>query len=72
MKKILFLLMAVLTAPLALADYGHMMECKVTSNVGAGLYPLYGVVWFAVVAFISSLIFWGIYKLIVKEKPKRK
>lgn len=68
MKKMLFLLMAVLTTPLALADYGHMMGCEVA---GTGIYPIYGVVWFTIVAFVFSVIFWSMYKFLIKEKPNK-
>lgn len=69
MKKIILLGIMVLIIPSVLADYGHMMEYGMSSSIGM---ELYGIVWFVIVAFVFSLIFWSTYKLIAKDNKARR
>ena len=65
-KTTLLGIIALVLLPNALADYGGMMGTGIM-----GLYGLYGIIWFAVAAFVFSVIFWYVYKLIIKEKSGR-
>lgn len=68
MKKIILLLIMALIVPSVLADYGNMMGSGMMGGVGIGLY---GVVWFVLVTFLFSIIFWSTYKWIVKVKKAK-
>lgn len=71
MKKIILPGIAVLTAPIVLADYGSMMGYGMMGGYGP-LSAIYGIVWFALAAFVFSAIFWYMRKIIVKEKNQTK
>jgi len=57
--------------PSVLADYGPMMGpgYGMGGSIGIGLY---GVIWFILITFIFSVIFWSTYKWILKSKIKRR
>ena len=60
--------MMVLLIPSVLADYG-MMGYGATSNIGMAFY---GILWFIIISFVFSVIFWLTYKWIVDEKKQKK
>jgi uncharacterized membrane protein len=72
MKKILSLLLPfLLVFPLvALADFGDMMSSGNFGMMGGGGLlgmSFFGLFYFALAAFIFSLIFWSTYKWLIKK-----
>ncbi len=68
MKKLILTFIWVLFIPSVLADY-RMMGYGMMSSFGFGLYSI---VWFIIVSFVFSVVFWSTYKLIIKNKKQRK
>ena len=68
MKKIVLLGIMWLIIPSVLADYRRMMGYGMMGSYGIGLYGLF---WFIIIAFVFSLIFWLMYKLIVKDRKRK-
>jgi hypothetical protein len=70
MKKITLLGIIALIIPFASADYGNMMGYGMMgySNPWFGLF---GVIWFVLIAFVFSWIFWYTYKTIVLKNSKK-
>lgn len=71
MKKTILFGISTLMIPSVLADYGPMMDSGygMGGSIGMGLY---GIIWFILITFIFSVIFWSTYKWILKSKTKRR
>ncbi len=69
MKKLLYAVISVLMVSSVLAD-GGMMDFHI---VGGGMFGgwLLGIIYFAIGAFIFSVIFWLTYNWLVKCNKKR-
>jgi hypothetical protein len=66
MKKIIYPLILILASPAVLADWGMMGDYGM-SGYGMGVF---GIIYFALAAFIFSVIFWMTHNWIVPKKKR--
>ena len=67
MKKILLFGILVWAIPSVLADYGPMMGYGMMGGTGMWFY---GSIWFVLVTFLFSIIFWSTYRWIIKGQKQ--
>ena len=67
MKKIIYPLTLILAIPVVFADWGMMGDYGM---MGSGTMGLFGVVYFALAAFVFSVIFWLTHNWIVPKKKR--
>lgn len=72
MKKIIFLVVLVIMSSLVFADYGDMMGYGMMGGIGTFGMSLIGVLYFALISFIFSAIFWGTHNWLVKGKKGKR
>ncbi|MDP2907608.1 MAG: hypothetical protein Q8O03_06720 [Nanoarchaeota archaeon] len=80
MNKLVLALTALLALPSVLADYGMMdgfrnMMGSGYGMMGAGSWMMggfFGLIYFAILSFVFSVVFWWTYKWLVKEKKTKK
>jgi len=70
MKKAIISILgaAIVASPAVLADFGDMMGGY--GMMGSGTMGLFGIVYFALAAFVFSAIFWLTYNWIVPKKKR--
>jgi hypothetical protein len=71
MKKIIVALFFLsILSPAVLADFEDMMGSGMMGTGTFSLVGLFGIVWFALAAFIFSVIFWATHNWLVKGKRR--
>jgi hypothetical protein len=71
MKKAILLSMLLLLLPSVLADYGDMMSGGMMGGAGWFGMGLVGLIYFAIGAFVFSVIFWLTHNWLVKDKRRK-
>jgi hypothetical protein len=65
MRKLLYPIFLILLSNFVLADMGDMMGFGM---MGTGMFSLFGLIYFAIGAFIFSVIFWLTHNWLAKKR----